>query len=49
MERADHLLAMLANQTVREIMGWGLSPFLDWMQREIAGLQHDISVELCCG
>jgi uncharacterized alpha-E superfamily protein len=49
MERTDDLLAMLASQTVREIMGRGLSPFLDWMQREIAGLQDDISVELCGG
>jgi uncharacterized alpha-E superfamily protein len=49
MERADTLLAMLASQTVREIMARGLSPFLDWMQREIAALQDDISVELCGG
>jgi uncharacterized alpha-E superfamily protein len=49
MERTDTLLAMLASQTVREIMARGLSPFLDWMQREIAALQDDISVELCGG
>ncbi len=49
MERTDHLLAMLASQTVREIMARGLSPFLDWMQREIASLQADISLELCGG
>jgi len=49
MERTDHLLAMLASQTVREIMARGLSPFLDWMQSEIAALQDDISVELCGG
>jgi len=47
MERMDNLLAMLASQTVREIIARGLSPFLDWMQSEIAGLQHDISVGLC--
>jgi hypothetical protein len=44
MERADDLLAMLASERAP-----GLSPFLDWMQREIAGLQDEISVELCGG
>jgi uncharacterized alpha-E superfamily protein len=47
--RLDHLRTMLASQTVDEILGRGLSPFLDWMQREIAALHADITTHLCGG
>ena len=36
LERLDHLQTMLASQTVDDILGRGLSPFLDWVQRELA-------------
>jgi hypothetical protein len=48
MERADDLRAMLASQRVQE-MARAWSPFLDWMQRETAGLQDDIAIGLCGG
>jgi uncharacterized alpha-E superfamily protein len=47
--RLDHLRTMLASQTVDDILGRGLSPFLDWMQREIAALHIDIMTHLCGG
>lgn len=47
--RLDHLRTMLASQTVDDILGRGLSPFLDWMQREIAALHEEIMVHLCGG
>jgi uncharacterized alpha-E superfamily protein len=47
--RLDHLQTMLASQTVDDILGRGLSPFLDWMQREIAALYDDIVTHLCGG
>ena len=40
---------MLASQTVDDILPRGLSPFLDWMQREIAALHEDIMTHLCGG
>jgi uncharacterized alpha-E superfamily protein len=45
--RLDHLRTMLASQTIDDILGRGLSTFLDWMQREIAALHDDIVVHLC--
>jgi hypothetical protein len=45
----DHLRTMLASQTVEDILGRGLSPFLDWVQREIAALHEDIVTQLCGG
>ena len=45
--RLDHLRTMLASQTVDDILGRGLSPFLDWLQREIAALHDDIVTQLC--
>jgi uncharacterized alpha-E superfamily protein len=45
--RLYNLRAMLASQTVDDILGRGLSPFLDWMQREIAALHADIMTQLC--
>ena len=47
--RLDHLRTMLASQTVEDILGRGLSPFLDWVQREIAALHEDIVTQLCGG
>lgn len=47
LERVDNLLAMLASQTVGQIVARGLSPFLDWMQSEIASLHTDITTGLC--
>jgi hypothetical protein len=38
---------MLAAQTVDEILRRGLSPFLDWMQRELGALHADIMTNLC--
>ncbi|HEY6430661.1 MAG TPA: alpha-E domain-containing protein [Acetobacteraceae bacterium] len=49
MERIDRLLAMMASQTVEQIITRGLSPFLDWMQAEVAALHEDIATELCGG
>ena len=40
---------MLAAQTVDDILGRGLSPFLDWVQTEIAALHGDIVTRLCGG
>jgi uncharacterized alpha-E superfamily protein len=47
--RLDHLQTMLASQTVDDILGRGLSPFLDWVQREVAALHGDIMTHLCGG
>ena len=45
--RLDHLRTMLASQTVDDILGRGLSPFLDWVQREVGALHGDIMTQLC--
>jgi uncharacterized alpha-E superfamily protein len=47
--RLDHLQTMLNSQTVDEILNRGLSPFLDWVQREVAALHGDIMTQLCGG
>lgn len=47
--RLDELQSMLAVHAVDEILRRGLSPFLDWMQRELAGLHDDIVTQLCGG
>ena len=47
--RLDNLRTMLASQTVDDILGRGLSPFLDWMQREVGALHEDIMTGLCGG
>jgi len=49
LERLDHLRTMLASQTVDDILGRGLSPFLDWVQTEVAALHDDIVTQLCGG
>ena len=47
LERADHLHTLLTHQTVGDLLRRGLSVFLDWMQREIAALHHDMVIGLC--
>ncbi len=47
--RLDHPRSMLASQTVDDSLARGLSPFLDWMQGEIAALSGDIMTHLCAG
>jgi uncharacterized alpha-E superfamily protein len=47
--RLDNLQSMLSSQTVDDILGRGLSPFLDWMQRELGALHEDIMTGLCGG
>ena len=47
--RLDNLTGMLASQTVDDILRHGLSPFLDWMQRELGALHADIMTRLCGG
>ena len=47
--RLDHLRTMLASQPIATILERGLSPFLDWVQREIAALHDDIMTHLCGG
>jgi uncharacterized alpha-E superfamily protein len=49
LERLDHLQTMLNSQTVDEILNRGLSPFLDWVQSEVAALHADIMTNLCGG
>ncbi len=49
LQRLDNLQTMLAAQTVDDILGRGLSPFLDWVQTEIAALHGDIVTRLCGG
>ena len=49
LERLDHLRTMLASQTIDDILGRGLSPFLDWVQSEVAALHDDIVNGLCGG
>jgi uncharacterized alpha-E superfamily protein len=49
MGRLDNLQSMLSSQTVDDILGRGLSPFLDWMQRELGALHEDIMTGLCGG
>jgi len=48
LERVDTLNGALTRQTVSDLVDGRLSPFLDWMQREIAALHADI-VEGFCG
>jgi uncharacterized alpha-E superfamily protein len=47
--RLDHLRTMLASQPIEVILQRGLSPFLDWVQREVAALHDDITTHLCGG
>jgi len=47
LERLDHLRTMMASQTIEDILARGLSPFLDWVQSEVAALHADIMTGLC--
>jgi uncharacterized alpha-E superfamily protein len=49
LERLDDLQSMLGNQTIDSILAFGLSPFLDAVQREVAALHADIMTHLCGG
>jgi uncharacterized alpha-E superfamily protein len=49
LERVDNLCTSLTHAAVDDLLGRGLSPFLDWMQREIAMLHGDIMDGLCGG
>jgi len=49
LERLDDLQSMLGNQTIDSILAYGLSPFLDAVQREVAALHADIMTHLCGG
>ena len=48
LERVDNLNGTLTQTTVDDLVDRRLSPFLDWLQREIAGMHADI-VEGFCG
>ncbi len=47
LERLDHLCGVLTNQTVADLVPRGLSPFLDWTQREIGTLFDEIAKGFC--
>ena len=49
LERLDHLCGVLTNRTVADLVPRGLSPFLDWTQREIATLFDEIAAGFCGG
>jgi hypothetical protein len=42
LERLDQLNGMMTYQNVAELAGRKLSPFLDYVQREIGALHEDI-------
>lgn len=48
-ERVDHLNSVLTQEAVDDLVDRRLSPFLDWMQREIAALHTDIVAGFCGG
>ena len=49
LERVDNLCSSLTYEGVADLVARGLSPFLDWMQREIGALHDDVMVGLCGG
>jgi uncharacterized alpha-E superfamily protein len=49
LERVDNLCAALTHEAVADLVARGLSPFLDWVQREIAALHDDVIQGLCGG
>jgi uncharacterized alpha-E superfamily protein len=49
LERLDQLDGMLTHQHVAELVAGRLSPFLDYVQRQIAGLHADIIDGFCGG
>jgi uncharacterized alpha-E superfamily protein len=49
LERLDNLCISLTHEGVAGLVSRGLSPFLDWMQREIGALHGDVIDGLCGG
>ena len=49
LERVDNLCTTLTHEGVADLVARGLSPFLDWMQREIGALHADVIDGLCGG
>jgi uncharacterized alpha-E superfamily protein len=49
LERVDNLCGALTQDGVADLVARGLSPFLDWMQREIGALHGDVIDGLCGG
>jgi uncharacterized alpha-E superfamily protein len=49
LERLDQLNGMLTHQNVEDLVSRRLSPFLDYVQREIAALHGDIITGFCGG
>lgn len=49
LERVDDLNTALTHTAVDDLLARGLSPFLDWIQREIASLHNDIMKGFCGG
>ena len=49
LERVDNLNTTLTHEGVADLVARGLSPFLDWMQREIGALHGDVIDGLCGG
>ncbi len=47
LERVEDLSGMLTPASVEDLFVRGLSPFLDWMQRQIAALHNDIVTGIC--
>jgi uncharacterized alpha-E superfamily protein len=47
LERVDDLNTSLTHSAVGGLLAGGLSPFLDWLQREIAMLHNDIMKGFC--
>lgn len=49
LERVDNLNSVLTQEAVAELVDRRLSPFLDWLQREIAGIHADVIDGFCRG
>ncbi len=49
LERLDNLDSMLTQTEVDQLVARRLSPFLDWLQREIAMLHNEIVAGFCGG
>lgn len=47
LERVDHLNSVLTQDTVDDLVDRRLSPFLDWLQREIAQVHAEILTGFC--
>lgn len=47
LERVDHLNSVLTQEAVNDLVDRRLSPFLDWLQREIAAVHAEITTGFC--